>query len=176
MKSKFLSAFTAVAVALIASASPSFAAKMTPGQFNVALKQAVGTKSGPAAYNAAANLYKKALSDKNNKKFAIAYTNMVLKALKKPVKANLQGKSAAALANALTIGYFKGMAFKPQDSKFAKSLQLLIKKLPGSQKTDSTAQLIAQIVLKKGGTVADINFINQTVYNAAGQNPPPPVS
>jgi hypothetical protein len=31
-------------------------------------------------------------------------------------------------------------------------------------------------VLKKGGTVADINFINQTVYNAAGQNPPPPVS
>jgi hypothetical protein len=175
MNTKIFSAIAAVAIALAVSPS-SFAAKLSPGQFTAGVKAAVGTKTGTAAYKAAAKYYKTALSDKNNKKNVIAYTTSVLAALKKAVKTNLVVKSRATLADALTQGYFKGMAYKPQDAKFATALSKLVKTLPAPLKTDAAAQAIAAAVLKKGGTTADINFINDTVYNAAGQKPPTPKS
>jgi hypothetical protein len=179
MNSKIFSALAAVAIALAITPS-SFAAKLSPGQFTAGVKAAVGTKTGTAAYKAAAKYFKKALSDKNNKKNVIAYTTSVIAVLKKPVASSLQVKARASLADALTQGYFTGLAYNPQDAKFVTSLKKLITTLPGSLKTAATAQAIATPLLnyntKKGGGAADINFINDTVYNAAGQKPPTPVS
>jgi len=170
-----LLALAAVAIALAITPS-SFAAKLSPGQFTAGVKAAVGTKTGTAAYKAAAKYFKTALSDKNNKKNVIAYTTSVLAALKKPVSSSLQVKARASLADALTQGYFKGIAYTPQDTKFATALSKLVTTLPAPLKTLTAAQTIAAAVLKKGGTPADINFINNTVYKAAGQQPPPLVS
>jgi F0F1-type ATP synthase alpha subunit len=175
MNSKIFSALAAVAIALAITPS-SFAAKLSPGQFTAGVKAAVGTKTGTAAYKAAAKYFKAALSDKNNKKNVIAYTTSVIAVLKKPVASSLQIKARASLADALTQGYFKGIAYTPQDAKFATALSKLVKTLPASLKTLTAAQTIAAAVLKKGGGAADINFINDTVYNAAGQKPPTPVS
>lgn len=179
MNTKFFSALAAIAIALVVTPT-SFAAKMSPGQFTAGLKTAIGTKTGTAAYKAAAKFYKTALSDKNNKKNVIAYTTSVIAALKKPVASSLQVKARAALADALTQGYFTKLTYNPEDAKFVSSLKKLITTLPGSLKTTATAQAIAAPVLsyntKKGGGATGINFINDTVYNAAGQPTPPPAS
>jgi len=181
MNSRIFSVLSAVAIALIATAPLSRAVVYSPSQFNAALKTAIGTKTGPSAYNAAANLFKKALGDKSNKKNVSKYANSLVKALgKKVVKDALQGKSRSTLVKALCDGYFKGLAYDPQDSKFASALKILSGKLPISQQTQATAQLIASPALafntKKGGSAADTNFLNQTIYTAAKTTPPPPVS
>lgn len=180
MNSKIFSAFAAVALALAATSPSTFAKVYTSATFNAALKAKVGTKTGPAAYNAAASLYKAALGDKKNKKLTVTFTKAVIKILKKPVPIPLQGKSRSTLANALVNGYFKGVAYDPQDSKFSTALRLLSSGLSGSQKTSATAKLIADPVLafntKKGGTAANINFINEIIYPALGQPLPPPAS
>jgi hypothetical protein len=179
MNTKFFSALAAIAIALVVTPT-SFAAKMSPGQFTAGLKTAIGTKTGTSAYKAAAAFYKKALADKNNKKNVIAYTTSVIAALKKPVASSLQIKARASLADALTQGYFTKLTYNPQDAKFVTSLKKLITTLPASLKSSTAAQTIATPVLnyntKKGGGAAGINFINDTIYNAAGQQPPPPKS
>jgi len=179
MNSKFFSALAAVAIALVITPS-SFAVTLSPGQFTAGVKAAVGTKTGTAAYKAAAKYFKTALSDPKNKKNVISYTTSVIAALKKPVASSLQVKARASLADALTQGYFTKLAYNPQDAKFVTSLKKLITTLPGSLKTSAAAQTIATPVLnyntKKGGGATGINFINDTIYNAAGQTPPKPVS
>jgi len=179
MKSKLLSAFVAMVVAFVA-APKSYAVTYSPAQFKAALTQAIGTKKGPAAYNAAAALFKKALTDKNNKKNASTYAAAIVSALKKPVASSQLGASRVALVKALVNGYFAGFAYNPQDAKFVAALQKLVSTLPGSQKTDSVAASIASIVVafnnSKGGGSTGINFLNQTVYSAFGLPAPNPVS
>jgi hypothetical protein len=175
MNTKIFSTLAAFALALVVTPT-TFAAKLSPAQFTAGVKAAVGTKKGAAAYKAAAKYYKTALADKNNKKNAVTYTTAVLKALKKAVKTPLVVKSRAALADALTQGYFKGMTYKPEDSKYAAALAKLVSTLPSSLKTSAAAKEIAAPVIKfndtKGGGAAGISFINDTIYKAAGQEPP----
>ena len=172
MNSRLLSVFSAAAIALVASAPLSHAVVYTPTQFNAALKIAIGKKTGAKATTAAANLYKKALGDKKNKKNAVKYTTSILKALKKPVKSNLQGASRATLANALVNGYFKGLAYNASDSKFTAALRKLVSGLPGTQKNETIAKLITSTLLSyntaKGGGTAGANTINGIVYPALG--------
>jgi len=182
MNSRIFSVLSAVAIALIATAPLSRAVTYSPSQFNAALKTTVGTKTGSAAYNAAANLFKKALGDKANKKNVVKYATSLVKFFKstKVLKPQLAGKSRSTFVKALCDGYFKGLAYNPQDSKFAQALSKLSGSLPVSQQTQAIAQLIASPALafntKKGGSSADINFLNQTIYTAAKTTPPPPVS
>jgi hypothetical protein len=179
MKSKLFTAFVAMVVAFVA-APKSYAVTYSPAQFKAALTQAIGTKKGPAAYNAAAALFKKALTDKNNKKNASTYAAAIVTALKKPVTASQVGASRDALVKALVNGYFAGFAYNPQDPKFVAALQKLISTLPGSAKTDAVAASVASIVIafnnSKGGGSTGINFLNQAIYGAFGLTPPNPVS
>ncbi len=180
MNSRIFSLFSAVAIALAATAPLSRAVTYTPSQVNAALKAAIGSKIGAPAYNAAANLFKKALGDKSDKKSAKKYAQSVIKALNKKVKTALIGKSRSTLVKALCDGYFKGVTYSPMDSKFVAALKILSSKLPISQQTQATAALIASPALafntKKGGSASDVNFLNQTIYTSANTTPPPPVS
>jgi len=180
---KLFSAFTALAIAAIAFSPAAQAGKVkySASQFTSALKTKVGTKKGPSAYNAAASLLKSALSgDPSNKKLVVSYAKAILKVCNKKVVADpLAGKSRSAYMKALT-SYFTGLAYNPMDSKFVAAMKVFSGKLPISQQTQAIAQLIASPILafntKKGGSQSDINFINSTVYTAAGTTPPTPPS
>jgi len=179
MNTKIFSTIAAFALALVVTPT-TFAATLSPSQFTAGVKAAVGTKTGAAAYKAAAKYYKLALSDPKNKKNAVTYTTTVLKALKKAVKTPLVVKSRAALADALTQGYFKKKTYDPKDSKYVTALAKLVSTLPAPLKSAAAAKEIAAPVIKfndaQGGGAAGINFLNDTIYKAAGQPVPPPVS
>ena len=181
MKSKFLSALSVVAIALISTTPLSEAKVYTAAQFNAELKAKVGTKKNASAFNAAAKLYKQALGDKKNKKLVVTFTKSVLKALGKSVVVDgFQGKSRATLAKALADGYFKGITYNGTDSKYLSAIKLLSGKLPISQQTIAVAQLIAAPLIgfnsRKGGPASTANAINGTVYNTIGVATPTPES
>jgi len=140
MNSKFLKALPVIALALVATAPLSHAKAYTPAQFTKELKLKVGNKTGPQAYNAAASLYKAALQDKANKKYALTFTNSVVALLKKPsvVPQALQGKSVNTLIRSLQLGYFAGLKFSITDAGYTKSLSALLRSLPPSQKSSQT--------------------------------------
>jgi hypothetical protein len=140
MNSKFLKALPAIVLALVATAPLSQAVTYSPAQFNTELKKKVGTKTGPAAYNAAASFYKTALSDKNNKKHIAAYASFVSKLLKssKVVAIPQQGTAIATVIKQMQLGYFKApQKFNINDPGYNKALQTLLKGLPASQKNST---------------------------------------
>ena len=134
-------AFLAIALTPITT---SYAAKLTPSQFKTGLKQKVGTKKGPKAYNACAKYFQKALKDKKNKKYADKYAKLCVKALKstKVVKIALQGRAVNTLVKALLGGYFRGKKFNLADSRYNKALRVILRYPKLSQKTAINSQAI----------------------------------
>jgi hypothetical protein len=146
-----------VIVALsLALASTSLAKVYTPAQFKAALKLKIGNRQGATAFNAAAALYRTALTDTKNKKYAVVYTSAVVSALNKPVKPPLRGKSVNALTKALLFGYFAHRSFNLNDGLYNRSFDRLLSSLPASQKTGAVSQAIyntlKSFALKKGST------------------------
>jgi hypothetical protein len=151
MNSKLLKALPVIAIALMAAAPLSHATKYSPAQFNAELKKKVGTKTGTAAVNAAGNFYKKALTDKANKKLAATYANFVVKALKYPkvVPTALAGKSVSTLIKLLQQGYFAGgTKFSLTDSVYNKALDVFMKSLPSTAKASSIVSESIYLVIK----------------------------
>jgi len=181
MNSKILSLLSTVAIALVASAPLSQAVVYSPSQFNTALKAAVGTKKGAAAYNAAAKFYQKALGDKKNAKNAAKYATSITKVLTtKVVPIPLQGKSTNTLVRALLNGYFKSVKpFDLTNATYNKALNVFLKKLNPSQKTAAVSQSIYDTIktyaIKKGATAAQV-YSYYTGVSGAANIPPPPVS
>ncbi len=181
MNSRILSVFSAVALALVATAPLSHAVVYTPSQFNIALKAAVGTKKGAKAFNAAANFYKKALGDKKNKKNADKYAKSIVKIIKstKVVPIALQGTSVNTQVKALLAGYFKGTKFNINDSVYNKALKTFLGSLQGSQRTAATSQLIYTSIKTYAtgkGVSQNAVYAYYTGVSQSFQLPPPPVS
>ncbi|MDD5198673.1 MAG: hypothetical protein PHC88_02635 [Terrimicrobiaceae bacterium] len=180
MNSKLLKAITAVTIALVAAAPLSFAAAVSPSQFNTQLLAKIGTKKGLAAANAAAGFYGKTLKDALNKKNAEKYAKSIVKALKKPVPAALQGAGTNSVVKQLLAGYFTGKTkFNLNDKTYNKALNALLKGIPSSARTTPTSNAIYTSIktfaVKKGSTQAEVFTYYQGV--ASKNNlPPPPVS
>lgn len=172
MNIKLTSLLSAVALALVATTSSSFAKTYTPAAFKKELKAQLGKKTGAAAYTTASNFLKKVLTDPKNKKSVNAFTLSTVSALKKPVASTLKAKSATAIAKALTTGYFAKGTYDPTDKNFAKSLTAAVKSITEkSQKTSATGKSIfttVYAVKKTANTAAFQNFLNETIYKALG--------
>lgn len=172
MNIKLTSLLSAVALALVATTSSSFAKTYTTATFKKELKAKLAKKTGAGAYNTAANFLKQALTDPKNKKLVASFTSSTVAALKKPVATPLKVKSASAIAKALTTGYFTKLTYDPTDKNFAKSLQTAVKSITDkAQKTSATGKSLfttVYAVKKTANTAAFQNFLNQTIYTALG--------
>lgn len=178
MKTKFISAFAAIAVALAITSPLSFAKVYSPSQFNTELKKKIGTKTGASAASAAANFYKQALGDKKNKKNAEKYAKSIVKALKKPVVPALQGNATNTLVKALLDGYFKGVKFNLNDAVYNKAIVALLKGMPASEKVKPTVSqaiyyTVKSFSLKKGATVDQAYNFMKSVDSKSGVVAPP---
>lgn len=182
MNIKLASTISALALALVAIPSESFAKTYTPAQFNAELKKRIGKKTNNAAISTATAFLKLALTDKKNKKFVLNYTTFTVAALKKgtTISSAFQKVAAQKLAQAFTTGYFKVNTYNIKDPKFVQSLKKSLTLVTGANRTTQNAKIISNVYLalvkKKGNKAADINFVRNTVYKALGQKPPPPVS
>lgn len=177
MNIKLTSLFSAVALALVATTSSSFAKAYNKNTFTKELAAKLKGKSGNSAITAASGFLKQTLTDPANKKLVKDFTSITVSKLKPLIKSNLQVTSATKLVDAVANGYFTKKTYNAKDSAYLNAITAAAKSVTDKKlKTDANAnkinQPLAKFNSKKKGTSADALKIKQTVYKGLGLKPP----
>lgn len=166
---KIYSLLTAGVIAFLAVAPQASAQSIR--DFKDELAQKLGNKKNIGAAKAISRVVKKytrRLPDK-----AVALVRIGNKDMLKVVKKNLMGKAADFLLTGASQGFIG--ANGNLDRTFNRYVRLVMRKLPGSQKTDAVAQRIANSLIKvnrsRGGLPFN-RFITDLVFTSAGLVPP----
>lgn len=179
MNIKLTPLFSAVALALVATTSSSFAKVYTAATFKKELTAQLAKKTNGAAITTASGFLKKALTDPKNKKLVTTFTTATVAALKKKITTSFQVTSATKLVDAVANGYFTKLTYNGTNAAYLKSITAAAKSLTvKSLKTVANANKInaplAKFNTKKKGTAATALKIKQTVYTTLGL--PKPIS
>lgn len=180
MKTSLLPVLAGVLAASLLVAPDSFGRAVSVAEFNRDLREKLGARRNAPATALAASLLRTALTDPANKRNAAAYTRGALAALRPRLAANFLSRSRITLSRSLNIGYFALIRFDARSPQYVTSLRTLVTTLPVGQRTSTLAQQLSNPVVSfarsRGGSVADLNFLRDTIYRAARQEPPPPIS
>lgn len=178
---KFYSLLTAGVIAFVAVA-PQASAQNTADfgvkGFKTELAKKVGKKTNVGASKAISRVLKKYL--RRNPDKAVAFVRIGNKEMYSAFSSNknkkrLAGKTADIILTGASQGFIG--ANGKLDTTFNRYLRLVMRKLPGNQKTDATAQQIANSQIKinnsRGGAIFTDRIITELVFTAAGLTPPP---
>ncbi len=168
---KFQNILAVCAVAL-AFAGHQATAQNSVRLFKDELEKKVGNKKGVAAAKAAGRTIKRFLRRDAEK--AVAFVRIGNAAVTDVSRKNQLGRTADIILLNASRGFLGSDLLT--DRRFSRFVRLVVRRLPGNQKTDAVlgkiSDTLIRVNLSRGGRATQDQFLRNLVYGAGGQIPP----